>query len=97
MGGVSVCVFTKNCKACGLESEVIKPEISAPGQVIAESLLLINNPMKPLQTYTIMVTLCYWAVKSHSERHGEWKLQRVWVIDNKSEDLRQNFKRSRER
>lgn len=61
-------VFTKHkhSQSCGLGSEVLKPEISAPGKVIAESLLSINHPMKPLQKHTILVTLCYWAVKSPS-------------------------------
>jgi len=54
---VCVCVFTKHTKSCGLWSEVSKPDIPAPGRVTAESSLLMERPVKPLQTYTLLVAL----------------------------------------
>lgn len=87
--------FQNTSQSCGLGSEVSKPGISAPGKAIAESLLLIDHPVKPLQTPTILVTLCYWAVKSH------WALLRDAETDgHKSEGDRQNegnSKRGRDR
>lgn len=62
---VFLCACSNHSQSFGLGSEALKAGISAPGKVIAESLLLIDHPVKPLQTSTILVTLCYWAVKSH--------------------------------